>query len=117
MATKQRPSEKAIRAAFDLAARLGWRYVTLADIAEEAGMSLAELYALYPSKDAIVAGFGRMVDDQVLSGTEPPSEEESVKDRLFDVLMRRFDAMTPHKDGIAAIFGPPGRRQLCKHHS
>ena len=103
MAAKQGDPEAAVRAAFELAARLGWRHVTLAEIAQEAGMSLADLHASFPSKEAILAGFARMIDDAVLSGAEAPAEDETIKDRLFDVLMRRFDAMKPYKDGIAAI--------------
>jgi len=95
--------DKIVQAAFDLAARLGWRHVTLVDIAGEAKLSLAELYAAYGSKNAILAGFSRAIDSQVLAGAEAPDEEESVKDRLFDALMRRFDAMKPQRDGIAAI--------------
>ncbi|MDH3232534.1 MAG: TetR/AcrR family transcriptional regulator [Alphaproteobacteria bacterium] len=92
-----------VRSAFTLAARLGWRHVTLRDIADEAKVSLAELYAAYPSKDAILAAHTKAIDAQVLAGAEAPSEEETVKDRLFDALMRRFDAMKPQRDGIAAI--------------
>ena len=95
--------DKIVQAAFDLAARLGWRHVTLADIASEAKVSLAELYAAHGSKDAILAAYTSAIDEQVLAGAEPPDEEESVKDRLFDALMRRFDAMKPQRDGIAAI--------------
>jgi len=92
-----------VQAAFALAARLRWRHVTLADIAEEAKVGLAELYHAYPSKDAILAAYTSAIDEMVLAGVEPPEEEESVKDRLFDALMRRFDAMKPQRDGIAAI--------------
>jgi len=95
--------DKIVQAAFTLAARLGWRHVTLADIAGEAKLSLAELYAAYSSKDAILAAHTKAIDAQVLAGAEAPSEDESVKDRLFDALMRRFDAMKPERDGIAAI--------------
>ncbi|MEJ2122435.1 MAG: helix-turn-helix domain containing protein [Alphaproteobacteria bacterium] len=92
-----------VQAAFTLAARLRWRHVTLADIADEAKVSLAELYHAYPSKDAILAAYTSAIDEMVLAGAEPPEEDESVKDRLFDALMRRFDAMKPQRDGIAAI--------------
>lgn len=92
-----------VQAAFTLAARMRWRHVTLADIAEEAKVSLAELYHQYPSKDAILAAYTSAIDEMVLADAEPPSEEETVKDRLFDALMRRFDAMKPQRDGIAAI--------------
>jgi AcrR family transcriptional regulator len=95
--------DQIVQAAFELAARLGWRHVTLADIADEAKLSLAELYVAYPSKEAMLAAYTSAIDEQVLAGAEAPSEEETVKDRLFDALMRRFDAMKPQRDGIAAI--------------
>jgi len=100
---KAKGPDAIVQAAFALAARLRWRHVTLADIAEEAKVSLAELYHAYPSKDAILAAYTSAIDEMVLAGVEPPEEEESVKDRLFDALMRRFDAMKPQRDGIAAI--------------
>jgi len=95
--------DEVVRAALALAARLGWRHVTLADIAAESKTGLAELYDRYRSKDAILAAFTRAINAQVLAGTEPPAEEESVKDRLFDALMRRFDALKPYREGLAAV--------------
>lgn len=103
MAKREHRPDKIVTAALDLAARLGWRHVSLAEVAQEAGVGLAELYHQYPSKDAILAGFSRAIDEAVLAGAQPPSEEESVKDRLFDLLMRRFDALKPYKSGLAAV--------------
>ena len=103
MAKASSKSDPVIRAAFDLAARLGWRHVSLADIADESKLSLAELYERYRSKTAILVGFARSIDTSVLAGNEAPSEDESTRDRLFDTLMRRFEALGPYKDGLAAI--------------
>jgi AcrR family transcriptional regulator len=97
-------TDPVVQAAFDLAARLGWRHVGLSDIADEAKLSLAELYGRYRSKTDILIAFARSIDAAVLAGGVAPQEEESVRDRLFDVLMRRFEALGPYKDGLAAIF-------------
>ena len=97
------PAERASDAALDLAAKLGWRHTTLGDIAAAAGLSLAELYDLYPSKGHVVAGLMARIDRQVLAGDFADLAGEPAKDRLFDVLMRRFDALKPHRPGIAAI--------------
>lgn len=103
MAKASDKTDPVIRAAFDLAARLGWRYVSLADIAGESKLSLDKLYSRYRSKTEILIAFTRGIDAAVLAGTGAPSEDESVRDRLFDTLMRRFEALGPYKDGLAAV--------------
>src|SRR5690606_1597715 len=48
------------------------------------------------------------IDRQVLDGTGSTTEEDA-RDRLFDVLMRRIDALTPFRDAVANI-GASARR-------
>ena len=102
MARKKNVSDLILSAALTLAATKGWRSTSLADIAVEADVSLAEAYAAYPTKAAILTGLLSQTDQQVLSegGID---DQEPVRDRLFDVLMRRFDALEPHKPAVAAI--------------
>jgi AcrR family transcriptional regulator len=102
-----------IAAAFKMAAERGWQSIALADIAEAAGMSLAELHGLYPSKQAILAALSRDIDRQVVAEAANAGDEESARDRLFDVIMRRFDALSPHRDGVAAICRDIGRDPLA----
>jgi AcrR family transcriptional regulator len=96
------PRKAAIDAAMKLAAIQGWRETTLNDIAAEAKLSLADLYGLFPGKIAIVTAILRDADQAMLKGIEE-SADEPVRDRLFDLIMRRFDALQPHKDGVRAI--------------
>ena len=97
---------RVITAALGLAADFGWRHVGFADIAAESGVSLAEIRTQFPSKPAILSAFNRMIDEKVLAGSTPSDDSEPARDRLFDVIMRRFDAMAPYKDGIlAALHG------------
>jgi AcrR family transcriptional regulator len=102
VARKAEVSDRILTAALDLAAGVGWRSLSLAEIADDAGVSLAEAYAAYPTKASILAGFISRIDRKVLSGGVA-EKEDSVRDRLFEVLMRRFDALTPHKDAVAGI--------------
>lgn len=102
MARKADVSDRILSAALELAAAGGWRSLSLAEIAGEAGVSLAEVHAAYPTKASILAGFIARIDRQVLAGGAT-EKEDSVRDRLFEVLMRRFDALTPHKDAVAGI--------------
>ena len=91
-----------IDAALELAAVQGWRHASLLDIAAAAGLSLADLYQQYPSKAALLAGFLRRIDAVMLEGG-PADSSESAKDRLFDVIMRRLDALAPHKLALRSI--------------
>lgn len=86
-----------------LIAERGWRQVSLSDVAEAAGMPFDELSRLYWSKTDLLVAFQRRIDEQVLMDTEAPDEEESPRDRLFDILMRRFDALHPYKDALRRL--------------
>jgi rpsU-divergently transcribed protein len=102
MAKKPDPAARIVDAALALAVREGWRRVSLAAIAAEAGMSVLELYAVYRSKAAILDRFHRRIDAAALAGADSVADERP-RDRLFDIVMRRFDALSPHKDAVAAV--------------
>lgn len=81
-----------------------WAEVALADVARAAEVPMAELYRHYRSKQALLCGLHRRIDLEMLA---QPVDEGSAKDRLFDLLMRRFDALAPlkpaFKTGLAEL--------------
>lgn len=89
-----------IAAAFRLAANAGWARFTIADAAQEAGLSLAEARIRFPGKHMLLRRFGQRLDQAALSAA---TGEGSVRDQLFDLLMSRFDAMKPHREGVHAL--------------
>ena len=103
MAESDDEPERILQGALELAAARGWQDVTLADIARAAGVSLARLYQLYPGKSAILAAYMRRVDAAVLSGETPFEAEESPRDRLFEILMQRFDVLARDRAAVAGI--------------
>ena len=92
-----------VEAALARAAQAGWAGLTLTDIADEAGLSLADLLAHFRSKGAILEALTRSIDDRMVAGIDPEMADQPVRDRLFELLMRRFDALSPHRDGVRAI--------------
>src|SRR5258708_39584474 len=77
------PDDRVIDAALKLAAANGWRRTTLADIASEASLSLAELYSRFPSKASIRQAFIPRVDLETLEGEDKTrGDDTSVLDRL-----------------------------------
>lgn len=95
--------DQILATAMELAARDGWRGVSLGGIAAEAGVSLAELYGQFRSKRAILSAIAGKADAAMLGAAAAGyGDDEPVRDRLFDVLMARFDALQPYRDGLAA---------------
>ena len=103
MVKKADVPKAALSAALEQAAATGWRGLTMRDIAEASGATLAQLHEAYPSKGAILDAFIAEIDAKVLSGTGADMAGEAAKDRLFDVLMRRFDALAEHRDAVRSI--------------
>lgn len=99
---------KIIEAALVCAAECDWRDVSMADIAAKADISIADLYAEFSSRGALLNGFGRMVDAGVLAGGAAAMDEPPA-DRLFDVLMRRFDILNRHREGVLSIVDASSR--------
>ncbi|MBY0251052.1 MAG: TetR/AcrR family transcriptional regulator, partial [Methylobacterium organophilum] len=102
-APKLPPREAAVEALMRLAAEQPWNDIEVSDIAREAGLTLAELRDLFPSKGAVLGGLTRIIDRKVLEGDLTGLEEEPSRERLFDVLMRRLDAMEPYKPALRRI--------------
>ena len=96
-------SDRIIDAALACIARQGWRRLSLADIAAEAGLPILRVYRLFSSKPAILRGFFRRIDEAVLAAPPEGEPDERPRDRVFDLLMRRFDALTPHKAAIEVL--------------
>jgi AcrR family transcriptional regulator len=95
--------EKIIDALMGLAAERAWDEISLTDVADRASVSLTQFRDNFPSKGAVLGGFSRRIDKIVLEGTTGDLDRESDKDRLFDVLMRRFDALAPYKKALRHI--------------
>ena len=93
-------------AALAVAAERGWRRATLSDIAAHAGCGLLDVYRRFPSKGAIARAAVARIDAAVLSDLEA-GEGEAFRDRLFDLLMRRYDALKPHREAIEALWRDP----------
>jgi len=100
-------ADRIIDATLALIPTEGWRRLSLAAIAAAAELPILQVYRLFRSKQAILWRLSRRVDEIVLN--EPPAAEpdERPRDRLFDLLMRRFDALQPYKPALDVL-----RREL-----
>jgi AcrR family transcriptional regulator len=95
--------ERVVAALMALLAEKPFERIGFSDIAEQAGMTLATLRDLFPSKVAILAQRTKQIDRAVLSAIDADMAEEPARERLFDVLMRRFEAMTEDRPALRSL--------------
>ena len=104
MAARKSIDDKVIDASLSLAAEEGWAGLSLGQIADTAKVSLADLHERFSSKGDIIRAYSRRIDVRVLRAVDPEDQEgERPKDRIFDVLMLRFDELQRDKQAVAAI--------------
>jgi len=92
-----------VNAAFALAAEFGWARMSIGDIAEKANLSEVTVRTRYPAKALLLNEFMRHIDDLVLAQNAPFDEFDSDRDRIFEILMLRFEAMQPYKESLRQI--------------
>jgi ubiquinone biosynthesis protein COQ9 len=104
MIDQSTPKGRILVAALACASKKSWADVTLLDIAEAADLPLIDLRGQFNTKDGIIAGLLRAVDDEVLKRAPKRAEGQEPRDVLFDILMTRFDVLAPHKAALKSIY-------------
>lgn len=89
-----------IAAVFTQAALRGWRDVNIAEAAREADLPLDQVRARFPGRGAVLLRFGILADQAALAAG---SNEPSPRERLFDMVMSRFDALQQNRAGILQL--------------
>jgi AcrR family transcriptional regulator len=95
------------QAAFALAERTPWHEITMAAIAQQAGLSISTVMRLAYSKAAILRDFARDIDEAMLQVFERYPAEGEPHDRLFDVILKRLEIMQPYRQVIASAMKRP----------
>lgn len=95
--------DKAIHALMDLLAEQSFEQIGLAEVAGRAGLKLSALRSEFGSTLAIVGAHIKNIDREVLAGGSADMAEEPARERLFDVLMRRLEALAPYKVAVRSL--------------
>jgi AcrR family transcriptional regulator len=86
----------------DLIAERGWSGVAMADLADRAGLDLATLYQAASGRVSALIGALRRIDDQVLASGAADAGD-TARDRLFEIMMRRYDALVPWRAALKRL--------------
>lgn len=100
MAAAEKIIEKGLKAALELSATRAWSDIPLADIAVKAKLTLSDFHGVAAREDLVEAMDAHF--DKAMSAEGVP-DETSARERLFDVIMLRFEAMEAYRAGIREI--------------
>lgn len=95
--------ESAVEAALDIAADGGWTACDFPAIAARAGIAPEDLRLHFEDKADILSAYGRMIDRRVFDALPPDDGGGAPRDRLFDLLMERFDMLNERRAAVTAI--------------
>jgi AcrR family transcriptional regulator len=96
-------ADRLIDAALSVIAQHGWRRLSMAEIAAAADLPILSVYRVFPSKPAILCAFFCRIDEAVLAIPLDAAADERPRDRIFDLLMRRFDALQPYRGTLVVL--------------
>lgn len=94
--------DRMIAAFLALVSERGWELVELEDIAGEAGVPLSEAQEYFDDKTDILSAYGRKLDQKILENVDK-DDTLSCRDKLFDLLMERFDHLNEDREAIIAV--------------
>lgn len=86
-----------------LAGKIGWSSITLKRVSEQTDVPLDEVAAVFKSKWEILEAFRIRTDSLITNQVNKNWPKQLVRDRLFDIVMRRIEIIAPWKAGVTAI--------------
>jgi AcrR family transcriptional regulator len=89
-----------IASAFTLIAEHGWSRLSVAEAARRADLPLSDMRARFPCKLTVLMRFGTRADQLAVTGA---LIDGPVRDRVFDIVMRRIDALQANRPGVLAL--------------
>jgi AcrR family transcriptional regulator len=88
-----------------LLAKNTWSSLTLSAVARSAKLPLAQMFALAPSKPALVGVVLRELGRATAERYKPDRESRDPRERIFDVAMTWFDVQQRHKKALRNLYG------------
>jgi AcrR family transcriptional regulator len=95
--------EKIVESFMALLSERRYEDIGFGDVATRSGVPLHRCRAEFDSLIAVLAAHLREIDRKVLEGGDADMAQEPPRERLFDVLMRRLEALAPHKAAVRSL--------------
>jgi AcrR family transcriptional regulator len=95
--------QRIVRAFMQLLAEKPIERIDVREVAERASVSLSRLREEFDSVLGILAAQMKEIDRAVLDNVDKDMADEPPRDRLFDVMMRRLEALAAYKPAVRSL--------------
>lgn len=89
--------------AFEIIAETGWRGFSFTELAERAGLAMPEIRETFSSRGAVLDTLNRRLDQAMLAIDPYEMEGLPPRDRVFELMMSRLEAMAPYRPGLCRL--------------
>jgi len=89
--------------AFEIIAETGWHRFNFNQLAERAELSLTDIRKIYSDKAGLLDSLNERLDQGMLAVDPEDLVGLPPKDRVFELLMSRIEAMTPLRAGLCRL--------------
>jgi ubiquinone biosynthesis protein COQ9 len=93
-----------IQSMLDVAAAQSWNDIEISDIIDHAQCDNDMARVLFSDKQAVLSAYGAQIDQRLADDLKGSfGETDDDKDRLFDVMMERFEILNENRAGVVSI--------------
>jgi len=90
-----------IKLGFKLIEEKGWNDFSLEKLAKEKSIKMEDLNFFFKDETKLIESFSEMIDEQVIKEVDLNEfNENSVKDNIFELIMIRFEKLSPYKKSL-----------------
>ncbi|MEM7044400.1 MAG: hypothetical protein AAF543_16445 [Pseudomonadota bacterium] len=89
--------------AFEIIADTGWQGFSFTELADRADISISDVRQAFASRPALLDALSRRLDQAMLSVDSEDLEELPPRDRVFEMVMNRLEAMAPFRAGLCRM--------------
>ena len=103
--------QKLFKGLMELVSDVGWSDFTLAALARNQEIEELELEKLFSDKVGLLQAFSEFIDEQLLANLDPDILDPgiSIRERLLEIMLVRFDVLAPYKDGVCELLKVTGK--------
>ena len=103
--------QKVFKGLMELVSDVGWSDFTLAALARNQEIEELELEKLFSDKVGLLQAFSEFIDEQILANLDPDILDPgiSIRERLLEIMLVRFDVLAPYKDGVCELLKVTGK--------
>ena len=89
--------------AFEIIAETGWRGFSFTELADRSNLSMTELRDAFTGRSAILEALSDRLDQAMLAVGPDDLEGLPPRDRVFELVMSRLEAMAPFRAGLCRL--------------